>query len=236
MRHARAARRDEAGPGVLPVLVIGQSPRRDLEAEIAAAAPGLRIALSGALDGLAASAIAALVPRDGADTLFTVLPSGEGVRLSKAVVTQRLAAMLAGLPGPVLLACTGAFKGLPARPDLVQPSTVLNGMARALLPRGRLGLFVPLPEQAQSLGASRSRKGLSVAVVDLRPHADDRAREAAARKMASEAPDLVLLDCISYTRRDKAAALAALACPVLLSVAVAARAAASLLPEPPCAN
>lgn len=51
------------------------------------------------------------------------------------------------------------------------------------------------------------------------------------RAMAAEKPDLVLLDCISYTRADKAAAVAAMACPVLLSVAVAARAATSLLPE-----
>jgi protein AroM len=68
--------------------------------------------------------------------------------------------------------------------------------------------------------------------VALRPYADKTTREAAMAEMAAQKPDLVLLDCISYTRRDKAAAVAALSCPVLLSVAVAARAAASLLPEP----
>ena len=78
----------------LPVFVIGQAPRPDLEAEIAAAAPGLRIALRGALDGLTRAEIAAIAPRDGADTLFTMLPSGEGVAISKAAVTQRLRAML----------------------------------------------------------------------------------------------------------------------------------------------
>jgi len=216
----------------LPVFVIGQAPRPDLEAEIAAAAPGLAVDLRGALDGLTRGEIAAIPPRDGADTLFTMLPSGDGVTISKAAVTLRLRAMLAATAGPVLLACTGAFKGLPERSDLVQPSAVLNRMAEALLPHGRLGLFVPLPEQAAELGTSRSRDGLSLAVVALRPHADDVTRDTAMRRMAAEAPDLVLLDCISYTRRDKAAAVAAMACPVLLSVAVAARAAASLLPEP----
>ena len=114
----------------------------------------------------------------------------------------------------------------------MQPSAVLNGMAEALLPRGRLGLFVPLPEQAAALGASRAREGLSICVLALRPHADAATRAAAMAQMAAEKPDLVLLDCISYTREDKAAAMAAMPCPVLLSVAVAARAAASLLPEP----
>ena len=49
--------------------------------------------------------------------------------------------------------------------------------------------------------------------------------------MAALKPDLVLMDCISYTRRDKAAVAAAVACPVLLSVSVAARAAACLVEE-----
>ena len=216
----------------LPVFVIGQTPRLDLEAEIAAAAPGLKIAIRGALDGLSRAEIADVRPRDGHDTLFTMLPSGEGVAISKAAVTARMRGMLEETQGPVLLACTGTFKGVPERPDLIQPSAVLNGMAEALLPQGRLGLFVPLAEQAAGLGESRVRSGLSITVVALRPYADTATREAAMAEMAAQKPDLVLLDCISYTRRDKAAAVAALSCPVLLSVAVAARAAASLLPEP----
>lgn len=215
----------------LPVFVIGQAPRADLAAEIAAAVPSLRIAMRGALDGLSRAEIAALVPHDGADTLFTMLPSGEGVRVSKTEVTRRMCGMLAETTGTVLLACTGAFKGLPERPGLVQPSAVLNGLAEALLPRGRLGLFVPLAEQVPALRTSRARTGLTLAVVPLQPHTDDAARAAAVREMAVAAPDLVLLDCISYTRQDKAVAVAGLSCPVLLSVAVAARAAASLLRE-----
>lgn len=215
----------------LPVFVIGQAPRPDLAAEIAAATPGLPIAMRGALDGLSRAEIAQLAPRDGADTLFTILPDGASVSISKTAVTQRMKAMLEETHGPVLLACTGAFKGLPERPGLVQPSAVLNGLAAALLPRGKLGLFVPLPEQAEALGGSRAREGLTLAVHALRPHSDAATREAAMARMAQEKPDLLVLDCISYTRADKAAAVAALDCPVLLSVAVAAHAAACLLPE-----
>lgn len=214
---------------VLPVFVIGQSPRPELEAEIAAAAPGLRIALRGALDGLSRAEVAAMPPRVADDTLFTLLPSGEGVSISKAAVTERLAALLP--EGAALLACTGAFKGLPARPGLIFPSTVLNALAEALLPRGRLGLMIPLAEQAASLGAARARPGLEVVTVVLRPGSDDAARDAAAAEMAALAPDLLLLDCMSYTRADKARIAQHVSCPILLSIAVAARAAASLLPE-----
>lgn len=216
---------------VLDVFVIGQAPRPDVEAEISAAVPGLAIRMQGALDGLTRAELGTLAPKDGADTLFTVLPSGEAITVSKAAVTQRLREKLAALSGPVLLACTGSFAGLPARPGLVQPSEVLNALAGALLPRGRLGLFLPLAEQAEALGGARAREGLSVTTVALRPQSDDAARLAAAQRMASAQPELVLLDCMSYSRRDKAVLSTVLSCPILLSISVAARAAASLLAE-----
>src|SRR5438552_18354252 len=72
------------------VVVIGQSPRPDVEREIAAVlSPGLAIDLRGALDGLTRGEIDAIPPRDGHDALFTLLPNGDGVRLSKQAVEAR---------------------------------------------------------------------------------------------------------------------------------------------------
>ncbi|MFN6954451.1 MAG: AroM family protein [Acetobacteraceae bacterium] len=216
---------------VLRVLVIGQSPRPDVEAELVAAVPGLRVALHGALDGWTREEIAAIPPEYDADALFSILPSSEKVVISKKAVTARFAEMLRDARGPTLIACTGAFHGLPERPDIVFPSAVLNGLASALLRRGRLGVFIPLAEQAETLSAERTLPGVEVVSVVLRPGSDDAARRDAAARMAALKPDLAILDCFSYTRADKRAADAALSCPTLLSVAVGARAAASLLPE-----
>lgn len=215
----------------LPVLLIGQSPRPALEAEIAAAAPGLRFATKGALDGMTREEVAGVAPKNGPDTLFTILPSGETTKISKAAVTERMAALLGELNGPALLACTGAFPGLPDHPGLIQPSAVLNALGEALLPHGRLALFVPLAEQIDTLKAKRKREGLEVEAVALAPGSDNAAIDAAAAQLAAFLPDLVLLDCMSYTRADKARIARTLSCPILLSIAVAARAAASLLPE-----
>jgi len=213
----------------LRVLVIGQSPRPEVEAEIAAAVPGLPIRLEGALDGMTRAAIARdAAPRHPADTLFTVLPSGEATEISKAAVTERLAGRLEG-GGPALLLCTGAFPGLPRRAGLVLPSEVLNAIAAALLPAGRLGLFVPVPEQVAVLEEERARPGLAVRALPLRPLSDAARVAAAAREMAGWAPDLAVLDCMSYTRADKAVVARQLRCPVLLSIEVAARVGASLL-------
>ena len=215
----------------LRVFVIGQSPRPKVAAEIQSAAPGVSVRLEGALDGMTREQIATqAAPRDDADMLFTVLPSGETTTISKTVVGARLAARLHD-GGPALLCCTGAFNGLPYRADIVQPSVVLNALAAALLPAGTLGLFVPLPEQVVTLGQLRERPGLRTIALTLRPLSDAATIDAAARDMAEQKPDLVILDCMSYTRADKARIAAILDCPILLPIAVAARVAASLLPE-----
>lgn len=215
----------------LRVLVIGQSPRPDVEAEITAAVPGLPIALQGGLDGWTREQIATIPPEYDADALFSILPSGEKVVISKKAVTKRFGELLRDARGPTLIACTGAFEGLPERADLVFPSAVLNGLAESLLRRGRLGIFIPLAKQAETLAKERARPGVEVVSVVLQPGSGDAARRDAAARMATLQPDLVILDCFSYTRADKRAADAALSCPVLLSAAVVARAAASVLPE-----
>ncbi len=215
----------------LRVFVIGQSPRPEVEAEVAAAAPGITLRLEGALDGMPRERIATLAaPRDDADALFTVLPSGETITLSKTFVAARLAARLHD-GGPALLCCTGAFSGLPRRADIVQLASVLNAVAAALLAAGTLGLFVPLHEQVKTLGEMRARPGVRTVALPLRPLSDAAAIDAAARHMAAHKPDLVILDCMSYTRADKMRIAAILDCPILLPIALAARVAASLLPE-----
>ncbi len=216
---------------MLHVLTIGQSPRSDLEEEIRAAVPGVAVRLRGALDGLTREALRGLAPRDDRDTLVTLLPTGEAIHVSKAEVSRRLAAALTGIGRPVLVACTGRFPGLEAE-GVVLPVDAVNEAVRERLPGGRLGLFVPLPEQAEALAAERRRGGLVVETVVLRPGAGAAEADRAAREMAAWRPDLAVLDCISHRRRHEEAVRAALPCPVLLSIAVAARAAAGLLPRP----
>ena len=47
--------------------------------------------------------------------------------------------------------CTGEFPPMAGDAGVLFPSRVLNGLAGALLPRGRLGLLIPIPEQAELL-------------------------------------------------------------------------------------
>src|SRR6185295_1777509 len=91
------------------VVVIGQSPRPSVVDEIAAVlSPGLEIDLRGALD--------AIPPNDGHDALFTLLPNGDSVTISKKAVEARAAIQIENFAREgvkvAMLACTGKFPNL----------------------------------------------------------------------------------------------------------------------------
>lgn len=210
------------------VVVIGQSPRPLVAAEIAAVlSPGIRIELRGALDGMSRAEIDAIPPVDGHDTLFTLLPNGDAVTISKKEVEWRASQQVTRFKhegvGVVMLACTGKFPNLAPEGLVILPSAVLHRLVEAVLPKGRLGVFSPVPEQTALIDKKWQRHGVEVVGVTLRPGSDNATVDAAARTMAEREPDLVVMDCMSYTSANKARLRQTYSGPVILAVAAAAR-------------
>ena len=216
------------------VVVIGQSPRPSVAAEIAAVlSPGMTIELRGALDGMTRAEIDTIPPEAGYDALFTLLPSGEGVKVSKKAVETRAARQIARFAdegvGVTMLACTGKFPNLAPDGLVILPSAVLHKLVEAVLPKGRLGVFSPLPEQTALTHEKWKRDGVEVVGVTLRPGSDEATVDEAAARMAALAPDLVVMDCMSYTTANKARVRAVTNGPVILAIAAAARVAEELV-------
>ena len=210
------------------VVVIGQSPRLSVANEIAAVlSPGLTIDLRGALDGMTRAEIDAIAPRDGHDALFTLLPNGDGVTLSKQAVEARAAIQIEKFAGEgvrvTLLACTGKFPNLAPDGLVILPSLVLHNMVEAVLPKGRLGVFSPLQEQTALIAGKWQRSNVEVVGVTMRPGSDVETIDEAAQKMTALKPDLVVMDCMGYTRANKARVRLAYDGPVILAIAAAAR-------------
>jgi protein AroM len=109
------------------------------------------------------------------------------------------------------------------------PSRVLNGLAQALLPRGRLGLLIPLAEQREKLAAKWARPGIEIVAEPLKPSAGPAAAEEAARTLAALKPDLVAMDCMSYRPETKDAVHRVVGVPTLLAVTATARVLQELL-------
>jgi protein AroM len=212
----------------LGIAVIGQAPRGDI-ADLfrSALPPGTTIVLRGCLDGLTDSEVDALPPRDGADTLYTRLRGERDVKVSKSAVIDRAPATLDRLredgADALLFACTGEFPSMPGDAGVVFPSRVLAGLTAGLLPAGRLGLLVPAPEQIETLAAKWRRPGVEVVAEALLPSAGQAEAAAAGRRLAARRPDLVAMDCMSYTPDTKAAVKAELGVPTVLAVTATAR-------------
>ena len=212
----------------LGIATIGQAPRDDIAALFASHAPaGTKVILRGALDGLSDAEVEALAPESGADTLYTRLRGGSDVKISKKAVIARSADVLARLRAEgcdaLVYACTGDFPPLAGDEGVLFPSRVLNGLSTALLPRGRLGLLIPLAEQAEKLASKWARPGLEVVAEALAPSAGAEEADAAARRLAASKPDLVAMDCMSYTPATKAWVKPGLGVPTLLAITATGR-------------
>lgn len=222
-------------PSRMGVLYIGQSPRPENVKELRKVlGEKTQISEAGCLDGLSLEAIETLSPDGSNDTLYTKLPSGNEVVISKKEVTKRAQAHLDGFAKQgldvILMFCTGAFHGLQTSGRVIFPSAVLEGYLQAVLPSGRLGVFTPLPSQVEQTTRKWQRPNWTLTVVPLIPSASgDDVVGPAAEKMLRAKPDLIALDCMGYSHAMKAQIRAKTGIPTVLAVSIAARAVQELI-------
>lgn len=219
----------------LGVVLIGQSPEADCEPALRQVlGENVEIVTRGALDGMSRAEIDKLKPADGKDALFTRLPDGAAVTISKRAVTQGAQGQLERFVregvDATLMFCTGAFKGLKSAGLVIFPSAVLSAVTAALLPAGRLGVLVPLPEQVASAITQWSRPDVEVFAEALTPDDPDaKAVDIAAARLAARKPHLVVMDCMGYSIADKERVRRIAGAPTVLAVTLAARVVQELL-------
>jgi protein AroM len=212
----------------LGVATIGQAPREDIQALFAAEAPaGTRVVLRGCLDGLSDRDIAAHAPIDGDDTLYTRLKGERDIKISKHAIGSRAGETIAALRRDgatvIVFACTGEFPPFTGDAGVIFPSRVLNAFCGALLAQGRLGILIPLPEQARKLMAKRTRPGLEVIAEPLIPSAPDPEIAAVAERLAAHRPDLVAMDRMGYAPATKSIVKQVCQAPTLLAITATGR-------------
>lgn len=210
------------------MIVIGQTPRPALTTELMRVlGPERRVLQVGALDDLSRAEIERAKPRNGIDTLFTTLPDGDGVSVSKAVVMKGINRRIQefdvkGIP-LALLCCTGAFSGVVSPVRLIEPDRILTALASATLPSGRLGLLFPLAEQFAQLAQKFERDGIEIVGESVTPGSDATAVTTAAKALAARGPDLIVMDCMGYTAADKAGVRTVFDGPIILAISAVGR-------------
>jgi len=220
----------------LGTLTIGQAPRLDVVPIIDRHVPAeVRRVHRGVLDGLSSSAIAARYqPETGEPALVTRLQDGAVVELSRARMRDGVQRSLATLEAEgcdvILLLCTGTFDGLGCdKAWLVEPDHIIPAVVAGLIEHRQLGIIVPIAGQIESEAGKWRRLARPPVFATAGPYsAPPEAVGEAGAALKARGAEAVLLDCIGFTERHRAA-LSGLALPVILSNAVVAKAVGELL-------
>ncbi|MQA82923.1 MAG: hypothetical protein GEV10_31465 [Streptosporangiales bacterium] len=223
----------------LGVVTIGQAPRDDLVPEMVPLLPRCRIVERGALDGLSPAEIAGMAPRDGEAAFTSRLADGTGVVFGhdRAVPLVERAVARAEDDGAdvVLIVCGGSFPPLAHHRPLLLTESLAHHAVAALAGEQRVGVVRPLPSQLDDGRRAWERTlGRPVAAMAAAsPYTDGLSVIASAATGLAEDCDVVVLDCIGYDERMRAAAAVASGLPVLLIRSLAARLVGELLAGTP---
>lgn len=217
----------------IAAVTIGQSPRDDVVAELAAYVPGVSWIQAGALDGLSESTIASLAPREQEVPLVTRLRDGRTVVVGERSLTPYLQAAIGRVDRDataVVVLCSGKLE-VYARAPIVLPGLLVEAVVRTLgiTP---VAVLTPLAEQLPAQRARWRAIHPGNTVLCASPYGDTDF-EAIGRQASFSGASAVVMDCIGYTTAMRAQVARASGRPTLLVRSLAARAAAELVESTP---
>ena len=219
----------------LGTLTIGQAPRPDVTPIIDRHVPAeVRRIHRGVLDGMTLSDVEAQYrPEPGEAALVTRLHDGSVVELSRRRMRDGVQRALTVLEAEgcdaILLLCTGTFDGLECRNAwLIEPDHIIPATVAGLVEHRQLGILVPIAVQITSESGKWRALAKSPLFGVASPYSDPpEAVSEAGAALKAQGAAAILLDCIGFTDRHRAA-LAPVGLPVILSNAVVAKAVGEL--------
>jgi protein AroM len=188
------------------LITIGQAPRLDVVPEMADVLSGIEIIEAGALDGLSLQEVRKLAPQAGDHTLVTKMADGTTVLLAKRHADRLVQEQIRKLESKVaaiLIICTGEFPELSSQVPLLKTQPILHHTVKAIAP-AKVGVIIPEPEQLEMCQDMWKASGLDPVAVAGSPYGDESLLIAAAQALA-EQPDveLIVMDCIGFTKKMK---------------------------------
>jgi protein AroM len=185
------------------LVTIGQSPRTDVT-PILKDMLGSEVELieKGALDGLAKKEIKKLAPTAQDYVLVTRLRDATSVKVARKHIVPLIQKCIRELEDLgvdfTLLLCTGDFPSLKAKKPLLMPEKLISNIVQCVK-GGKIGIVVPEREQIPQIKRKWKGKGLSIVITSANPYGESKAFKEAAKFLAKENVDLVVLDCIGFT-------------------------------------
>ncbi|MCI8638988.1 MAG: AroM family protein [Coprococcus sp.] len=215
-------------------ITIGQSPRNDLIPEIEEYFMGAEVLQAGALDGLSKEEIQALLPEEGDTVLVSRLRDKSWAVMGERKIVPLLQKCVDALTVQnvsfIILLCTGKFaEALHSPVPVIYPQKLIYGIVPALADGKRIGIVNP---EATQIGQCIKNWGAvsdNITVTSLNPYDANSAVESAAAEMVRKQADIIILDCMGYTRKMKSRMEELTGKPVILPRTLVARIVGELL-------
>ena len=206
----------------LACITIGQAPRTDMVPEMRDWLPNIDVVEYGALDELDGEQIAAIAPDPTDEYLTTRLRDGSSVIIGRAgvlaLMQQRIHQAARDGVDAILLVCTGEFPAFETEVPLFTADHLLTKAVAGVAGKRSVGVMSPLEEQRDS-SKEKFAEVAVVATAAASPYSD-RAGEGvaeAAKKLAAEGADWLVLDCMGYTAQHRFVAAQAAQRPVVVA-------------------
>jgi protein AroM len=216
-------------------VTIGQSPRTDVLAEmLEVLGPQAQVLERGALDGLGQEELQALLPKPGEHFLVTRLRDGGEIKVAEKWMHELLGKCVADFGRTdvdlIMILCTAEFPELSSSKLILRADQILLHTVRSVFARGKLGILVPAAEQIPALQRRWATAGYDPVIEAASPYTAtlQELRESAAT-LARSGVEMVVLDCIGFTRRVRGIFREVTAKPVLLPRTLVARVARELV-------
>jgi len=185
----------------LGILVLGQTPRPDLESLFGTYLPGVEICIRGGLDNMSGDAIDAMSQKGGEYPLLTILADGSTREISMNLLVPHLSRCAGELADNgaalALLICAGAFPDIASPIPILYPGRIVPAVVAQLSATRRIGIITPNPGQVASARNHWQNHGFNVEVSVASPK-EDGALERAARELNQPDLELIVLDCMGF--------------------------------------
>lgn len=210
-------------------VTIGQSPRVDVTPDILPIfGEQVELIQAGALDGLSKAEIELMAPKEDDYVLVSRLNDGTFAKFGKSFILERMQTCISELEEQgaslIMLFCAGTFPDtFTSKVPLIYPAKILNGLAKALSRNANIIVITPDEEQVQQAYDQWGPIMKKVTPIPANPYKGlDEVRKAAELAKDIEA-DLIVMDCIGYTREARKIVATVSEKPVLLCRTTMAR-------------
>ena len=220
---------------VLGAVTIGQSPRVDLVPELMEMLGGnVTIKEAGALDDLTSEQIQQLAPGPNDYVLVSRLRNGGSAKMAERLVSPLVKQAIKKLYDEgaqvIVLLCTGEFPPLQIPNGLlVIPQPLINGIGQALARDSKLGVIRPSSDQIPQATRAWQPACKELVLEAASPYVQGDGIALAANSLKDAEVDMIIMDCMGYTKAMQEQVRTITGKPVLLARSLVARILAELL-------